>query len=199
MIDELYYKTNGDTNHDTWIINIRALLRPQGLWACTQDPLPEGASAALRNQHVASADMITPYVSAEVKAKLPRNAFDDGYLMLSEIKKIVPTPEQIFFASARELFSLRLGYGNTKTLDSFLARIKFLNERIDSTKIEFTTDKFTIVALMLSLNDQYGPLVSTWSTIPDLTAERAMQMLRVFDYSLPRREAQQFKKRRLER
>jgi hypothetical protein len=91
---ELYHNTKGDTNYDSWIINIKVSLRPKGLWACTQEALPEGASASLKNKHIDSADMITHYVSGGVKAKLPPNTFDDGYLMLTGIKQIlVPAAE----------------------------------------------------------------------------------------------------------
>jgi hypothetical protein len=176
---DLYYNADSDTNHDSWIINIKAKLRPKGLWACTQTAHSDRASEALKNKHIDTADMITHHISGGVKAKLPATVFDDGYLMLTEIKNIiVPATEQTFFASAQELFSLRLGYDNAENLDAFLTRIKILNEKIESTKIEFTPDKRTLLVLMLGLTDQYESLVRIWATIPDLTAERAIQILR---------------------
>jgi hypothetical protein len=148
---ELYHHVNGDTNYDSWIINIKALLRLKGLWACTQEPLLPTASQALKNKHIESADMITHHISGGVKAKLAIDDFDDGYLMLTGI--IIPATEQTFFASAQELFSLRLGYDNAENLDAFFTRIKLLNEKIESTKIEFTPDKRTLLVLMLGLSD----------------------------------------------
>jgi hypothetical protein len=71
-----------------------------------------------------------------------------------------------------------LGYDNTENLDAFLTRIKILNKNIKSTKIEFTPDKRTLLVLMLGLTDQYESLVRIRATIPDITAERAIQMLR---------------------
>ena len=98
---DLYYNADGDTNHDSWIINIKAKLRPKGLWACTQTALSDRASEALKNKHIDAADMITHYISGGVKAKLPVTAFDDRYLMLTKIRDIiVPATKQTFFASA---------------------------------------------------------------------------------------------------
>jgi len=176
---ELTHDVNGETNHDSWIINIKALLRPKGLWQCTQEPLPENPSTALKNKHIDSADMITHHISGGVKAKLAASVFDDGYLMLSAISGlIIPATEQTFYAASQELFSLRLGYDNAENLDSFLTRIKILNEKIEATKIEFTADKRTLLVLMLGLSDPYESLVRIWGTIPDLTAEKAITMLR---------------------
>jgi hypothetical protein len=176
---ELTHDVNSETNHDSWIINIKALLCPKGLWQCTQEPLPENPSTALKNKHIDSTDMITYHISGGVKAKLAASVFDDGYLMLSTISGlIIPATKQTFYAASQELFSLRLGYDNTKNLDSFLTRIKILNEKIEATKIEFTADKRTLLVLMLGLLDPYESLVRIWGTIPDLTAEKAITMLR---------------------
>lgn len=173
----LYYNTDGQTNHDSWIINVKAKLRPKGLWDATQTPLPDPASAAQQKKHIDAADQITHHITEGAKAKLERAVFDDGYLMLNAIKRIITlATEQTFFASSQELFSLR--YDNAGTLDSFLIRIKILNERIESTKIEFTADKRTLLVLMLSLPDKYKPLVRIWGTMTNLTADRAIQMLR---------------------
>jgi hypothetical protein len=57
--------------------------------------------------------MIIYYILGGVKVKLIKADFNNRYLMLSAIARlVVPAPKQTFFASSKELFSLRLGYDN---------------------------------------------------------------------------------------
>jgi hypothetical protein len=100
--------------------------------------------------------------------------------MLIEIKNIIfPTTKQTFFAFTQEFFFLYLGYNNTENLDAFLTRIKILNKKIKSIKIEFTADTCILLVLILGLINQYKSLVRIWGTIPGLIAEHAIQILRV--------------------
>jgi hypothetical protein len=91
---ELIYDVNSNTNYNSWIINIKALLRPKGLWQYMQEPLPENPFTALKNKYIDSTDMITYHISGSIKAKLAISIFDNGYLILSAISKlIIPATE----------------------------------------------------------------------------------------------------------
>jgi hypothetical protein len=63
------------------------------------------------------------------------------------------------------------------TIESFLTKIKLLNERIENTRVEFTADKCALLVLMLGLagNTAFDNL---WSTMPDLDSAKAIRMLR---------------------
>jgi hypothetical protein len=77
--------------------------------------------------------------------------------------------------SSRKLFSLKLDDGN---LEEFIIRIKVLNEKIDSTKMEFTTNYYTLLILILGLPVVYNTLIQIWSIMPDgITVEKALRML----------------------
>jgi hypothetical protein len=74
-------------------------------------------------------------------------------------------------------------------LEDFITRIKVLNEKIDSTKMEFTADHRTLLVLMLGLSSSYDTLVQIWSTMPGgITGEKAISMLRAEDQRLSKRE-----------
>lgn len=81
------------------------------------------------------------------------------------------------YEPAPQLYSLELG--PNKTPSELFARIKLLEEQIDATKLEFTTDKRTLLALTMGVqtDDRYGSLVDVWQAFSDMTAERARQML----------------------
>jgi hypothetical protein len=74
-------------------------------------------------------------------------------------------------------------------LEDFITRIKVLNEKINSTKMEFTTDYRTLLVLILGLSLVYNILVQIWSMIPDgITGEKAIRILRAKDQRLLKRE-----------
>ena len=95
--------------------------------------------------------------------------------MLKKLQSLLsPITEFNFFQSCQELFSLRQG----NSVDKFLTQVKTLNEQIDATKIELTTEKRTLLALIMGLSDEYRSLVQIWSAIPSITVEKAIEMVR---------------------
>jgi len=90
----------------------------------------------------------------------------------------------VFYNSCQELLTLRC----EGTIEDFLTRIKVLNEKIDATKIDLTADKRTLLTLMLGLPTGFESLIQIWGTMPDLTAEQAVRMLRAEDRRIDERE-----------
>jgi hypothetical protein len=67
-------------------------------------------------------------------------------------------------------------------LEDFITRIKVLNEKINFTKMEFTTDYRTLLVLILGLSSVYDILVQIWSIMPDgIIGEKVIRMLRAKD------------------
>lgn len=181
-LDKNQIEPLADENYDTWVIDARAKLRQNKLWTATQTPLAANASAAMKEKHIDAADILMPILSKYVKVKLTEDEQNDGYLLWEKLKALyTPAKDQLFYTSARELFSLKLDTfdGN---LEEFITRIKVLNEKIDSTKMEFTTDHRTLLVLMLGLGTPYDTLIQIWNTMPDgITGEKAIRMLRSED------------------
>lgn len=176
-----------EKNYTTWLINVRALLRREKLWVYTQYTYEEykkqnGDTAITQaewDDHAEqAADVLTPTISPGQQDRLNEEHFNNGYLLLARVKELLrPAGDITFMRLTRELYSLELGPHETPS--DFLTRIKLLEEQIDATKIELTADKRTLLALTMGLatDDRYRSLVQIWQSIPDMTAERARQML----------------------
>jgi gag-polypeptide of LTR copia-type len=164
-----------EKNYSSWIIDIRAYLRQKKLWQSTQEPLEADPKSKAVEQHQEAADFLTLTITPTIKRKLAEPDFNDGYLMLKKLQSLLsPVTEFNFFRSCQELFSLRQG----NSVDEFLTQVKTLNEQIDATKIELTTEKRTLLALMMGLSDEYRSLVQIWSATPSITVEKAIEMVR---------------------
>lgn len=164
-----------DKNYHSWIVNIRAVLRQRKLWDATQEALTPESNTKAKESHQSSADIMTVTISPAIQQKISEAEFNDGHLMLQKLQsRLSPTTEFNFFRACQELFSLRQG----KTVDEFLDQVKFLNEQIDATKLELTSEKRTFLALMMGLSEEYRSLVQIWSVTPSITIEKAIQMVR---------------------
>ncbi len=164
-----------ENNYNSWIINIRAILRQKDLWEATQEALSSESTAKAKKTHQQAADVMTVTISPPIQQKLSEAEFNDGYLMLQKLKsRLYPTTEFTFFRSCQELFSLR----QEKTVDAFLDQVKVLNDQIDATKVELTTEKRTLLALIMGLSEEYRSLVQIWSVTPTITVEKAIEMVR---------------------
>jgi hypothetical protein len=118
---------------------------------------------------------MTPTITSTIQQKLSESEFNDGFLMLKKLKSLLsPVTEFTFFRSCQELFSLRQG----NSVDDFLTQVKVLNEQIDETKVVLTTEKRTLLALMMGLSEDYRSLVQIWSATPSITVEKAIEMVR---------------------
>jgi len=62
----------------------------------------------------------------------------------------------VFYTSCQELLTLR---ATGTDLETFLARIKTLNEKIDGTGIELDAERRTLLVLMLGLGSGFETLV----------------------------------------
>lgn len=174
-----------DKNYTTWLIDIRAILRKAKLWLYTQysyDELKKHYKDVTKAQYdeysMEAADTLVPTISTSVKQRLSESHFDNGYLLLSRLRELLqPIGDIQFMRLTRELYSLQLGHDETPS--ELLTRLKILEEHIDATKMELTADKRTLLALTMALatTESYGSLVQIWQSLPDMTAERARQML----------------------
>lgn len=167
-----------DDNYKSWLVNVRAILRQKNLWDDIQIPLTsEDPKDAISYQK--AADILTPTISETVQNQLTDAEFNNAYLMLERLKKrYAPINEQSFIQAWQEL--LQLSPSQFSSHENWMTQIKVLNERIDSMNIEFTTDKRTLLVMMIGLApyEHYRALVQIWASTKDMTGERAMAMLR---------------------
>ena len=81
-------KLEGGKNFHTWYIDVRALLRCEKLWIFANSSKDELEGTAAYHEYdekvIDAADLITLHVSDFVKAQMPGEIFDDGYLMLEK-------------------------------------------------------------------------------------------------------------------
>ncbi len=164
-----------EDNFLDWIIDVRAHLRKEKLWQYTQEK-GDKKSSEWEEKAQEAADFMTPTISPTVKRKLTEEEFNNGYLMISRLTSLLaPKGDAQFMRLTREYYTLS---ANTfKDIPEFLTRIKVLEEQIDATKVEMTGDKRTLLCLSMALPEEYRPLVQLWSMTPDMTAEKAKDML----------------------
>ncbi|KAL8640963.1 MAG: hypothetical protein Q9226_008686, partial [Calogaya cf. arnoldii] len=113
-----------------------------------------------------------------IQQKLSESHFNDAYLLFARLKELLqPVGEAQFIRLQRKLYTL-----DTRSFESsseLLDKIKSLEDQIDSTKIHLTADKRSLLALIIALSshERYRSLIQIWQTLPDITAERARQIL----------------------
>lgn len=193
-----------EKNWSSWFVNTRAELRSKKLWEYTQSPYKdenntedttiEGESSTTTIKTTAAtkkeqkeakdweiktqeaADLMTPLISPGVQLKLTEAEFNDGYLMLTSLRKLLqPQGSSEFMRLSKEYYTLQ--FKTFKTVPEYLTHIKVLEEKIDSTKVILDTDNRTILCLSMSLPQEYQYLVQIWSAMPAITAEKARQMI----------------------
>lgn len=175
-----------EKNYTTWLIDIRAVLRKAKIWTYTQTTYVEYAKkedATITGDDweqgaIEAADTIVPTISTGIKQRLSEAHFDDGYLLLSRLKELLqPLGETQFMRLQRELYTL--DSHDFKDSSDLFTHIKILEEQIDSTKVELTGDKRTLLALTMAhwKDRKYRTLIQFWQSTPGMTSERARQML----------------------
>lgn len=171
-----------ETNFNEWLVDIRAHLRSHKLWQYTQTPYDEKSSEISRTEWdekaMDAADIMTLTITNSIKQKLKAEEFNNGYLMLQRLITLLqPTGETQFLRLTRELYTLR--YSDFKDVSEFLTRVKVLEEQIAATKVEMTDDKRTLLVLTMALWEEsgYRSLLQIWSATPNMTAEKAREML----------------------
>jgi len=166
-----------EDNFPDWIIDVRAHLRKDKLWKYTQEiPKGEKKTSEWEEKAQEAADYITPIISPTVKRKLTESEFNDGYLMISKLTALLaPKGDAQYMRLTREYYTLQAE--NFKDIPEFLTHVKVLEEQIDATKVEMTGDKRTLLCLSMALPEHYRPLAQIWSMTPDMTADKARDML----------------------
>ena len=166
-----------EDNFSDWLIDVRAHLRKDKLWKYTQEvPDAEKKSSEWEEKAQEAADFMTPTISPAVKRKLTEAEFNNGYQMITRLTALLaPKGEAQFMRLSREYYTLQLSH--FKDIPELLTRIKELEEQIDATKVEMTGDKRTILCLSMALSEHYRPLVQLWSMNPEITTEKAKEML----------------------
>lgn len=164
-----------EDNFNDWIIDVRAHLRKEKLWKYTQE-IGDKKSLEWEEKAQEAADFMTPTISPAVKRKLTEAEFDNGYLMISRLTSLLqPKGDAQFMRLTREYYTLSAS--TFKDIPEFLTHIKVLEEQIDATNVEMTGDKRTLLCLSMALPEEYRPLVQLWSMTPDITAEKAKEMV----------------------
>ena len=182
-------------NLSMWVLDIRARLRKKKLWEHTQNPYTpsivlkdkerynDEQKAQIKKEKkeweekaMEAADEMTPRISLEVKQMLETSHFNNGYLMLSRLYELLqPVGDAQFMRLMKEFYSLKTS--DFSNMSEFLTHVKVLMEKIAATNVDFTADKQVLICLMMALEPRYENLTQLWSMIPDLTSERARNML----------------------
>ena len=169
-----------DENYPSWLLDVKAVLRKQKLWKYTQENIPESlntsALAKWKESSRDAADEMTPTISEIVKDKLQADAFDCGFLMLTQLAALyAPKGEAEFMRLTREYYSLR--YEDFDSMTHYLTQIKSLEERIRGTKVILDDDKKTLLCLGMTLPERFQYFTKIWSMTPGITADKARNML----------------------
>lgn len=69
-------------NWDSWLIDIKALLRRHDLWHYME---VKTNTDHWRQKSMEAADLVTPFISSEIKEVIDRDLFDDGYQLLQHL------------------------------------------------------------------------------------------------------------------
>lgn len=105
-----------------------------------------------------AADFMTLTISPSVQLKLTEADFNDGYLMLTNLKvHCQSTGSSEFMRLSKEYYTLQ--FKVFKSTSEYLTHIKVFEERIDVTTITLDTDSRTILCLSISLPQEYQYLV----------------------------------------
>ncbi len=170
-----------DDNYPEWLIDIRAHLRGKDFWKYTQtapdsDKLTAPALTKWIDSAMKAADLMTPTISGPVKRKLQANAFNDGYLMMTQLANIfAPKGDAEFMRLTKEYYSLR--FDDFDSITAYLTHMKILEERIRGTNVVLDDDKQTLLCLGMTLPERLQYLTKIWTMAPGMTAEKARSML----------------------
>lgn len=169
-----------DDNYSSWLIDIRAELRKAKLWKYTQEcpseSLTATALAKWKDSNQEAADEMTPTISETVKQRLQANAFDDGFLMMTQLAEIyAPKGDAEFMRLTREYYSLR--YDEFDSMTHYLTQIKTLEERIRGTNMILDNDKQTLLCFGMTLPEEFQYFTKVWAMTPGMTADKARNML----------------------
>ncbi len=169
-----------DENYQSWLVDIRALLRKQKIWKYTQESPPEtltvAALAKWKESSQEAADTMTPTISDPVKQRLATADFDCGLLMWTQLAtRFRPTGDGEFMRLTKELYTLK--YTDFVSMTEYLTIVKTLQERIAATDVVLTPDKQTILALSMTLPEHLQYLTKIWALTPDMTTTKATNML----------------------
>lgn len=176
------------SNFSAWIVTARALLRREKLWIYASTPSGKGKGKGPAEgssedpaddaflKHQEAADLLVCMLSEGVKKKFTEAEFNDGYLLIKRARTLFSsTSEATFMRASTELYSLRFN----KSVDELVTKIKTLSEEVDNCKVELTSDKRTLLVLSKALTgSKFSYLTSIWLATPDLTAERAINMVK---------------------
>ncbi len=74
-------------------------------------------------------------------------------------------------------YTLCYDKSSSESLLEFLARVKVLEECIDSTNIKMDNNKHTLLCLSMSLPLRFQSLIQIWSAMDGMTAQKTTKML----------------------
>lgn len=169
-----------DDNYSLWLIDIRAELRKRKLWKYTQECSPEILTVTALgkwNEFCQDAvDEMTLTISDIVKAKLQADAYDNGFLMMTQLANLYASKgDAEFMRLTREYYSLR--FEDFDSMTSYLTQIKTLEERIRNTQMTLDDDKQTLLCLGMTLSEHLQYFIKIWAMTPGITADKARNML----------------------
>lgn len=125
---------------------------------------------------------MTPTITGPIQGKLTEDEFNDGYKMYKRLKELLSQPpsrgEMQLMRLYREYYTLN--YRNHKDMYDFLDHVKSLEEQIDVTNVEMTSDKPALLCLTMALwnEPRYQSLLQIWGVMTEvMTAEKAREML----------------------
>lgn len=172
-----------EKNYAEWNRKICAVLQKQKLWKYTQSAwAPDDGVLETQSdweeKSVEAADLMTLTITAPIQAKLTEDEFNDGYKMYKRLKELLqPSGEIQFMRLNREYYTLN--YRDHKDIYELLDHVKSLEEQIDATNVEMTSDKRTLLCLTMALwnEPRYRSMLQIWAVTKDMTAEKARKML----------------------
>lgn len=120
--------------------------------------MSETTTAAAINKWAKSAmkaaDAMTPNISPSIKQKLTSSKFNNGFIMLFWLTKLIkPTKDAKFMRLSKESYTI--DYKFFDSMSHYLTHIKQLDKRIKATKIKLTCNKQILLSLSMSFPEQY--------------------------------------------
>ncbi len=145
-----------EKNYSGWNQNIQTTLQKQKLWKYTQSEFPAVDKdnvvtlVDLNEKTMETTDLMTPTITAPIKVKLTKAAFNDSWKMFRRLKELLqPKGETKFIQLTQEYY--KFAYKYLANIAEFLDHIKLLKEQIDKTKVTMTEDKRTLFCFTMAL------------------------------------------------
>ena len=169
-----------EDNYPSWLIDIRAELRKHKLWKYTQEipseSLTVAALAKWKESSTEAVDTMTPTITVTVKQILQSNAYDCGFVMMTQLAAhFAPKGDAEFMRLTKEYYSLR--YDDFDFMTFYLTQIKTLEERIRETNVTLDDDKRTLLCLGMTLPESFQYYTKLWAVTPGMTADKARNIL----------------------